>query len=67
MTGADYLTTEQVAAVLACSPDSVLRAITRGDLPAVKYGRLVRVARRDLEAFLTAHSTTTRRRLASTA
>lgn len=61
----EHLTTEQVAEVLACSTDSVLRAITRGDLPAVKYGRLVRVSRRDLDAFLAAHRTTPARRLAS--
>jgi excisionase family DNA binding protein len=48
----DYLTVAECADTLACSTDSILRAIKRGDLPAVQYGRLVRVARSDFEAFL---------------
>lgn len=51
-----YLTTAEVAAVLACSPDTVLRAIARGDLTAVRYGRMVRVERAGLEEFLAAHA-----------
>ena len=63
-----FLTPTQVAEELACSPDSVLRAITRGDLPAVKYGRLVRVSRDDLDRFLEQHKTQGRnRRLRRTA
>lgn len=64
-----YLSTADVATVLGCSHDSVLRAIARGDLPAFRYGRLVRVAQADLDAFLTTHtsSRTRRRPLRSTA
>jgi len=51
-----YLTTAEVAAVLACSEDTVLRAVRRGDLPAIRYGRLVRVERAGLEAFLARHA-----------
>ena len=66
---AEYLSPADVATVLACSHDSVLRAIDRGDLPALRYGRLVRIARTDLQAFIAAHTTATgkRRRLRSTA
>jgi excisionase family DNA binding protein len=53
----DYLTTAEVASELACSDDSVLRAIGRGDLPALRYGRLLRVSRADLDAFIAAHTT----------
>lgn len=66
---AAWLSPTDAAAELACSRDSVLRAIARGDLPAMRYGRLVRIARDDLDAFLAAHRTAppTRRRLRSTA
>lgn len=68
---APLLTPAQVAEELACSPDSVLRAIARGDLAALKYGRLVRVGRADLDAFIASHrsvaSTRRRRGLRSTA
>lgn len=51
------LTTEQCAERLGCSSDSVLRAIKRGDLPAMRYGRLVRVSEPDLTAFIHRHTT----------
>lgn len=63
-----YLSPDEFAAELGCSHDSVLRAIKRGDLPAFRYGRLVRISRDDADAFLTAHTTTTaHRRLRSSA
>ena len=62
----EYLSPTDAAEVLAVSRDSILRAIHRGDLKAVVYGRLVRIARADLDAFVAAH-TTKPRRLRSTA
>lgn len=64
---AAYLSTREVAALLGCSDDTVLHAIGRGDLPAVRYGRLVRISRADLDAFLTAHAVKPKQRLRSTA
>ena len=65
---AAYLSPTEAAAFLAVSRDSVLRAIKRGDLPALTYGRLVRISRGDLDAFIAAHSTKqATRRLRSTA
>jgi excisionase family DNA binding protein len=61
-----YLSTREVAALLGCSDDTVLHAIGRGDLPAIRYGRLVRIARTDLDAFLVAHAVKTKRRLRMT-
>lgn len=61
-----WLTPDEVATELRCSHDTVLRAIRRGDLTAVRYGaRLVRVSRAELDAFLARHTTdalTARRR-----
>lgn len=62
-----HLSPVEVAALLGCSHDTVLRAIARGDLPAIRYGRLVRIAARDLDVFLAAHAVKPRRRLRSTA
>lgn len=53
-----YLSPVQIASELAWSRDTVLRAIHRGDLPAVAYGRTFRVARADLDAFIARHTTT---------
>lgn len=41
---AAYLTIPQVAEVLSCSPDTVRRLIARGEIRAVRFGRLIRVA-----------------------
>jgi excisionase family DNA binding protein len=57
-TAAEWLSPTEIAQRLACSNDTVLRAIKRGDLPAVQYGRLVRVARADLDRFLARHRNT---------
>jgi excisionase family DNA binding protein len=64
-----WLSPTDVASELNVSRDSVLRAIKRGDLPAMTYGRLVRVSRDDLTAFIATHRTAppTRRRLRSSA
>lgn len=62
-----FLTSAQAAEQLACSDESIRRAIKRGDLTAVSYGRLLRIRQSELDRFITAHSTTpelTRRRRA---
>jgi excisionase family DNA binding protein len=52
-----FLTSAQAAEQLACSDESIRRAIKRGDLTAVTYGRLVRIRQSELDRFITAHST----------
>lgn len=39
-----YLTIPEVAAALSCSRDTVRRLIARGEIRAVRFGRLIRVA-----------------------
>lgn len=51
---ANLLSADQVADELGCSLLTVRRKIYRGELKALKIGRLVRIRRDDLEAFLTA-------------
>jgi excisionase family DNA binding protein len=51
-----YLTPKQAAERLACSTDSILRAIKRGDLEAVQYGRLIRIPEESFAAFLRRHA-----------
>ncbi|WP_429910799.1 helix-turn-helix domain-containing protein [Glycocaulis sp.] len=47
------LTKDQIAAELGCSRKQVERFIASGDLIATRFGpRMVRVHRRDLEAFI---------------
>jgi len=55
VSNAGPLNATEAAAIWGVSRDSVLRAIARGDLPAVRYGRTVRVSRSDLDAFLCRH------------
>lgn len=49
----EWLTIEQVAARWQCCRRTVLRMIERGQLPAVKLGRLWRVLMRDVVAYET--------------
>lgn len=56
---ADWLSPAQIATQLGCSPDTVLRAIKRGHLRAVKYGRVVRISRPDFDRFLTRYQSRT--------
>lgn len=51
------LTSAEVAEQLACSDESVRRAIKRGDLRAMKYGRLLRIPQSELDRFIAAHMT----------
>jgi excisionase family DNA binding protein len=63
-TPARLLTTRQVAEVLAVSPETVLRRIRSGHLPAVRIAsNALRIREVELEAYLERH--TTRRGLAS--
>jgi excisionase family DNA binding protein len=50
-----WLTVADVASELSCSDDSVHWAIKRGDLPAFRYGRMVRLRREDVDAFIAAY------------
>lgn len=63
-TPAAYLTVRHVAELLGCSHDVITKAINRGDLPAVKYGRLTRIHRDDLARFLTKHASGGKRKTA---
>lgn len=53
----DYLTTEQVAALLVVNPRTVRNMVARGDLPAYKLAgsSLVRYKREDVEALFLPH------------
>lgn len=63
MSDASYMSPAQVAEFLGISSDSVLRAVARGDLPAVKLSaRVIRIARTDLDAYLAARVVKPKRR-----
>jgi len=49
--GGQYYTTQEVAAVLRVSQRTVQEWVRRGNLTAVRYGRLLRVRQSDLLAF----------------
>ena len=46
------LTPQQIAEFLQIDPQTVWRMIKRGDLPAIKIGRIYRVMRKDFEDWL---------------
>ena len=48
----EFLTVTQVALILQVSPRQVYRWIDGGQLPAVRLGRIVRIHRADLNAFI---------------
>jgi len=52
---ASYLSIRDAAAVVGCSKRTIEREIKTGRLPAVRHGRLVRIARGDLEAWVVAN------------
>lgn len=52
-----FLTLTEVAEHLGCSDESVRRAIHRGHLQAFRDGRLIRVSREHLDAYIAAHTT----------
>lgn len=51
----DYLTPAQVAETLQVSPRTVQRLAARGDLPALRVGKLVRIGRQALTAWQRRH------------
>jgi excisionase family DNA binding protein len=51
----DLLTYREAAKRLGCSDRTIWELVRRGDLPAVKYLRNVRIDPRDLEAFIANH------------
>jgi excisionase family DNA binding protein len=51
----DFLTIEDTAAGLDVSTRTVRRWIDHGELPVHRIGRIVRIARTDLVAFLARH------------
>ena len=48
------LTVKQVAERLATSEKTVRRLIDAGELPVIRFGRLIRVAPADLDCFIAA-------------
>ena len=55
MTGSvDWLSTADAAKALGITPRTLYRFIDKGDLPAYRFGRVIRVKRVDVEAFIEA-------------
>lgn len=50
-----FLTVREAAATLQLSPKTIYRAIESEDLPHLRFGRAVRIALADLEAFANRH------------
>lgn len=48
----DYLTTAEVAALLRVSKPTVVKAVAKQGLPAVRLGRVLRFARADVMAWI---------------
>lgn len=55
MTGtADWLSTADAANALGITSRTLYRFINQGDLPAYRFGRVIRVKRTDIDAFIEA-------------
>lgn len=53
MTGnVDWLSTKDAAAALGITARTLYRFINQGDLPAYRFGRVIRVKRVDVDAFI---------------
>lgn len=53
MTGSvDWLSTADAAKALGITPRTLYRFINQGDLPAYRFGRVIRVKRVDVDAFI---------------
>jgi len=48
----ELFTVEEVAERLKLSQKTIRRLIERGDLPAIRFDRVIRIKQADLEAFL---------------
>ena len=55
------LTTEETAKLLTVSPRTVWALTKTGALPSIRIGRSVRYSRQDIDAFIAARRTTTRK------
>lgn len=53
----EFLTVHEIAALLQLNPQTVRNWIDRGELPAYRVGRRVRIARADFDAKLNAGAT----------
>ena len=51
----EILTLIEAAAVLKVVPETLRRAFRRGELKGAKFGRVIRISRRDLEVYYRAH------------
>jgi excisionase family DNA binding protein len=55
MTGSvEWLSTADAARMLGITPRTLYRFINQGDLPAYRFGRVIRVKRDDVETFVEA-------------
>lgn len=52
----DWLTLGEAAQLLRLSPWSVRNFIKKGELPTIRLGRAIRLARRDLDRFMEQHT-----------
>lgn len=53
MTGTiDWLSTADAAKSLGITPRTLYRFIDQGELPAYRFGRVIRVKRADIDAFI---------------
>lgn len=52
LTSRRFLSIDEASDLFGCSRDSIRRLIARGDLPAVRVGRLLRLEHRDVEQFI---------------
>lgn len=57
MVDAGFLTSEDVAAALSVTPQTIRNWIKKGVLPAERYGHVFRIRREDFEAFAGKQST----------
>lgn len=49
---ADWLSTADAAKTLGITPRTLYRFIDQGELPAYRFGRVIRVKRADVDAFI---------------
>jgi excisionase family DNA binding protein len=49
------LTVQEAAKLLSVHPETIRRAVARGELAAAKLGRMLRISPQDLDAYYRAH------------